>query len=244
MTPNLVAYRVTVIKVLTKATNCQCLFTLSDLPKPASELDCPVQHIEVCYINPVCTADSASLATLNSPFKVGQKLTLYCDRNLLKHSPTHFPVTPHHQPLAIAVTGVAIAPDSSSHCQLIYPKPLQTMPYSRIFKEAFLSAIPWLGLLICLLGAYVATKQKQQAHAAGLTFTFKPSFYWLCLIISGYPVLLLYLGLNQYLLLAMSVSYLLLILINFSASITRNREVAKYNQLITSSIESLNCSSH
>ncbi len=122
---------------------------------------------------------------------------------------------------------------------LLYPKALQQMPYLRLFKEAFLVAIPWLGLLISLFGLVFSLKNKLNRAKSTLKFSFTSPFYIGCTLISCYPLLLIYFSLNQYLPIAIAVSYCFLCLLNYFGSYWRNRQVSSYNNMLLTKIRSM-----
>ncbi len=230
ISPNLQSFQCSIIKKVTKPES-ECLFfcILNDNTSNDKDSQKPVQQVIIYQTQSMCIEGFCNAAT-ETAIEEGIELTLFCDANLSKLNNLNIP----------NVDQVVALQFPQQPAQLLYPKALQVMPYIRLFKEAFLVAIPWLGLMISMCSTYFTVKSaaKRKRTKQALRFTFSPIFHALSTLICCYPLILFYLSLNQFIPLAWLVSYFLLCAFNFYASKQRNAQVDHYNLAILDKINS------
>ncbi len=222
--PNLQSFQCSIIKKVTKPDGeCLIFYILNDSSFNDNDSQKPVQQVIISltqsiFIESLCDEQIARAV------REDIELTLFVDANLSKQKLLNIPSADQVVALQLPHQGTL----------LLYPKALQVMPYPRLFKEAFLVAIPWLGLMISLFSVYftVISTVKRNRNKQALSFTFSPTFHALSTLICCYPPILFYLSLNQFIPLAWLVSYFLLCAFNFLASKQRNTQVDTYNQAI------------
>lgn len=248
ISPRLRSLHCTVLKKIIKPNNQVSIFfqnneetinSCEEQGKPSSSAKAQhtVTQQVICY-----PLDENCNSQIKQDIEEDQIVRLFIDDNFAKKQLSHEHLsTKDQQQLAHSEKVVALQlPDQSP--QLLYPKALQQMPYLRLFKEAFLVAIPWLGLLISLFGLLYSAKAKINQQYRPLRFSFTPLFYLTSSVLCCYPLVLIYFSLNQYLPLAIIVSYGFLCLLNYIASISRNQQVKNYNTAILAKIPSLSLS--
>jgi hypothetical protein len=224
ISPNLQSFHCQVIK---KVTHCEGHYLFFAILNQSSAQKNDCQNIVQQVV--VFQTDNKSNADVEKTIENDNELTLFADANFTKQTLIQ---TPNIDQI------VALQPPNQK-VQLLYPKALQLMPYPRLLKEAFLTAIPWIGLLISLLSLAfsLSNASKSKNNKRKLRFTFPLSFHLLNTTVCCYPVLLIYFSLNQYMPFTIVLSYFVLCLLNYSASKQRNTNVESYNQAIRKLID-------
>ena len=216
---NLQSFKCCVIKKFTDSEGQSLFFGIinEDSPQNVSK-DNSVQQVTVFK------APYKTLQAVEDMVGTDTVLTLFADTHLSKQTLITNP----------AIDQLVAFKYPKQTAQLLYPKALQLMPYTRLLKESFLVAIPWLGLFISLfsLTFSVSSTIKRKKKSSKLRFTFPSSFHLISTLICCYPALLIYFSLNQYLPFAIVMSYFVLCLLNYCASKQRNSKVDRYNQAI------------
>ena len=136
-------------------------------------------------------------------------------------------------------TTVAIKNPATQQAALLEPKALQSMPYSRAFSESIFMTVPWLGMPICffmLFAVHSSTIDKDTSKP--LSFSFTPLFFFICSIISCYPLVLVAMDLSHLIVAVIPLAYCLFVAFNLYATRERNLRVLQYKHAILTALRS------
>ncbi len=135
-------------------------------------------------------------------------------------------------------TAVAIINPATQQTALLEPEALQSMFYQRAFSESIFMTLPWLGMPICFFMLYAAhPSTTNRGTSKPLSFSFAPLFFFICSIISCYPLVLVTMNLSHFILAATPLAYCLFVALNLYTTRARNLRVLQYKHAILTALK-------
>ena len=134
---------------------------------------------------------------------------------------------------------VAIRSSAPQQTALLEPKALQLMPYLRAFTESIFMTFPWVGMPICFFMLFaVRSSTMPKGKPQPVSFSFSALFFFICSVISCYPLVLVAMNLSHFITAAIPLAYCLFVALNIYATRARNLRVLQYKRAILTALKS------